>query len=313
MEPFQTTPAFNRSVFQTTDILQKWAKKWLLNLQIFTTTSIQFDFGRTNSMWQNKVCTKALIACQRHSFTITETHCLLLFNLVRQVWWITSWKSWYRIQWRYHSFRINRQKDKQFDYFGWFDEWKQGWCKCVEPVYKGFSSQNMSIVFMKQNLFVQGKHKRSISLISHYLVVFKNPRERHNFHVFQGKCIRKIKSIWTNALLMQPSLDKNDWKALLIDSRAMQAMSNRFQMMTIFGIVMTLMWIDAIIDAFRLLQSTSVQNRLDTMTQLCLLVINSTSVQNRLYSIRSFLCFFRTQRRWGIDAKWWDSVTVFLL
>jgi hypothetical protein len=46
---------------------------------------------------------------------------------------------------------------------------------------KGSHHKNMSIIFMSQNLFIQGKHMRSISLNSHYLVVFKNPRDKAQF------------------------------------------------------------------------------------------------------------------------------------
>ena len=46
---------------------------------------------------------------------------------------------------------------------------------------KGSHHKNISVFFMSQNLFVQGKHTRTISLNSHYLVVFKNPRDRAQF------------------------------------------------------------------------------------------------------------------------------------
>ena len=46
---------------------------------------------------------------------------------------------------------------------------------------KGSHHKNMSIIFMSQNLFVQGKHMRSISLNAHYLAVFKNPRDKAQF------------------------------------------------------------------------------------------------------------------------------------
>lgn len=38
--------------------------------------------------------------------------------------------------------------------------------------------KNISPVFLTQNLFCKGKHARSISLNTHYLVLFKNPRDK---------------------------------------------------------------------------------------------------------------------------------------
>ena len=38
--------------------------------------------------------------------------------------------------------------------------------------------RNLSVIYIVQNLFHQGKGSRSISLNSHYLVLFKNPRDK---------------------------------------------------------------------------------------------------------------------------------------
>lgn len=46
---------------------------------------------------------------------------------------------------------------------------------------KGSHHKKTSVIFMIQNLFVQGKKTRSISLNTHYLVIFKNPRDRAQF------------------------------------------------------------------------------------------------------------------------------------
>ena len=43
---------------------------------------------------------------------------------------------------------------------------------------KGSHHRNLSVVYIVQNLFHQGKGNRSISLNSHYLVLFKNPRDK---------------------------------------------------------------------------------------------------------------------------------------
>lgn len=42
---------------------------------------------------------------------------------------------------------------------------------------KGSHHKNMSVMYIVQNLFGKNKEQRTISLNSHYLVVFKNPRD----------------------------------------------------------------------------------------------------------------------------------------
>ena len=42
---------------------------------------------------------------------------------------------------------------------------------------KGSHHRNMSVMFIVQNLFGKNKEQRTISLNSHYLVLFKNPRD----------------------------------------------------------------------------------------------------------------------------------------
>ena len=42
----------------------------------------------------------------------------------------------------------------------------------------GSHHRNLSVIYILQNLFHQGKGNRSISLNSHYLVLFKNPRDK---------------------------------------------------------------------------------------------------------------------------------------
>jgi hypothetical protein len=43
---------------------------------------------------------------------------------------------------------------------------------------KGSHHRNMSVFFITQNLFHQGRGQRDISLNAHYIVCFKNPRDR---------------------------------------------------------------------------------------------------------------------------------------
>ena len=42
---------------------------------------------------------------------------------------------------------------------------------------RGSHHRNLSVIYIVQNLFHQGKGSRSISLNSHYLVLFKNPQD----------------------------------------------------------------------------------------------------------------------------------------
>ena len=43
---------------------------------------------------------------------------------------------------------------------------------------RGSHYRNLSVIYIVQNLFHHGKGGRSISLNSHYLVLFKNPRDK---------------------------------------------------------------------------------------------------------------------------------------
>lgn len=43
---------------------------------------------------------------------------------------------------------------------------------------KGSHHRNLSVVFITQNLFNQGKEMRNIHLNSHYLILYKNPRDK---------------------------------------------------------------------------------------------------------------------------------------
>ena len=50
--------------------------------------------------------------------------------------------------------------------------------RIVNLFTRGSHHRNLSIIYIAQNLFHQGKGSRSISLNSHYLVLFKNPRHK---------------------------------------------------------------------------------------------------------------------------------------
>jgi len=48
----------------------------------------------------------------------------------------------------------------------------------VDLFTKGSHHRNLSVFFITQNLFHQGRGQRDISLNAHYIVCFKNPRDR---------------------------------------------------------------------------------------------------------------------------------------
>ena len=50
--------------------------------------------------------------------------------------------------------------------------------RIVNLFTKGSHHRNLSVIYIVQNLFHQGKGNRSIGFNSHYLVLFKNPRDK---------------------------------------------------------------------------------------------------------------------------------------
>jgi hypothetical protein len=53
-----------------------------------------------------------------------------------------------------------------------------GSSKDVQELFtKGSHHRNLSVIFIVQNLFHQGKAMRTISLNAHYMILFKNPRD----------------------------------------------------------------------------------------------------------------------------------------
>ena len=43
---------------------------------------------------------------------------------------------------------------------------------------KGSHHQNLSVIYIVQNIFHQGKERRNVSLNAHYIVLFKSPRDK---------------------------------------------------------------------------------------------------------------------------------------
>jgi hypothetical protein len=49
----------------------------------------------------------------------------------------------------------------------------------VDLFTRGSHHQNISVIFITQNIFNQGKGQRDISLNAHYIICFKNPRDKN--------------------------------------------------------------------------------------------------------------------------------------
>lgn len=66
----------------------------------------------------------------------------------------------------------------------------------VDLFTKGSHHYNLSIIFVTQNIFNQGKGRRDISLNAHYIVCFKNPRDRQQIqHLSKQVCPENSKYI----------------------------------------------------------------------------------------------------------------------
>lgn len=81
---------------------------------------------------------------------------------------------------------------------------------------KGSHHRNLSIVFITQNLFHQGKEMRNINLNAHYMVLYKNPRDKSQVmhlarQMFSGKT-KAFQEIFNDATFLPYSY-------LLIDLR----------------------------------------------------------------------------------------------
>ena len=60
---------------------------------------------------------------------------------------------------------------------------------------KGSHHRNVTILYLVQNMFDQGKSSRTVSLNSHYTVVFRNLRDMSQFRTMAGQLLPK-KSQW---------------------------------------------------------------------------------------------------------------------
>lgn len=73
---------------------------------------------------------------------------------------------------------INRFRDRQPRLVVLDDLMSEADGNVVDLFTKGSHHYNTSVIFVTQNIFNQGKGRRDISLNAHYLVCFKNPRDK---------------------------------------------------------------------------------------------------------------------------------------
>ena len=55
--------------------------------------------------------------------------------------------------------------------------------RIVDLFTKGSHHKNLSVIYIVQNIFHQGKEMRNISLNAHYIVLFKSPRDRQQISI----------------------------------------------------------------------------------------------------------------------------------
>lgn len=64
----------------------------------------------------------------------------------------------------------------------------------IDLFTKGCHHKNISVFFITQNIFYKGKNQRDLSLNAHYLILFKNPRDKAQIrHLAQQMCPQNFK------------------------------------------------------------------------------------------------------------------------
>ena len=83
---------------------------------------------------------------------------------------------------------------------------------------KGSHHRKVSVMFLTQNLLYKNRHMRTISLNSHYMILFKNPRDARQFSIFVSAdvsqqlevCRRSVsrrhgETVWLSVCGLEPS------------------------------------------------------------------------------------------------------------
>lgn len=87
--------------------------------------------------------------------------------------------------------------------------------------------KNTSVIFLTQNLFSQGKYCRSISLNSHYLIVFHNPRDKQQINVLARQLFPNKSAFFIEAF--EDSAESKPYGYIFIDLKQSTDNKNRIQ------------------------------------------------------------------------------------
>jgi hypothetical protein len=87
--------------------------------------------------------------------------------------------------------------------------------------------KNTSVVFISQNLFSQGKYSRSISLNSHYLIIFNNPRDKSQISVLGRQLFPNQSAFFLEAY--EDCVEKRPFGYMFIDLKQATEKRSRVQ------------------------------------------------------------------------------------
>ena len=123
--------------------------------------------------------------------------CSIKFHEI--IWYYAEWQSWYNKYPYIHfeeglpniSFQDTNPRLVIID-----DLMRESNASVVDLFTKGCHHKNISVFFLSQNLFHQGRGQRDISLNAHYIVYFKNPRDKAQIqHLARQLCPENVKFI----------------------------------------------------------------------------------------------------------------------
>jgi len=87
--------------------------------------------------------------------------------------------------------------------------------------------KNISVIFITQNLFSQGKYSRTISLNSHYLIIFNNPRDKSQINTISRQLFPNKHSFFIEAF--EDCVEKKSFGYIFVDLKQTTEGRNRVQ------------------------------------------------------------------------------------
>lgn len=93
--------------------------------------------------------------------------------------------------------------------------------------------QNISVIFVSQNLYAKGKFSRTMALNSHYLVLFKNPRDQSQISVLGRQMFPGSSRFLVDAF--RDATEKKKHGYLFLDLKPNSDSRNRIQTNVITG------------------------------------------------------------------------------